>query len=56
MTTCDALIERIENALLVNDGNELEEAWYALYAQHPAKAVRVAQIMKPLAAQEAVPV
>lgn len=54
MGTCDDLIERIEDALLRNDGDQLEEAWYALYAQHPAKAIRVAQIMKPLAKRERV--
>lgn len=47
---CDALVRRIEDALLKNDGDQLEEAWYALYAQHPSKAIRVARIMAPLAA------
>lgn len=49
MTSCDDLIRRIEDALLVNDGDELEVAWYSLFEQHPSKAVRIAQIMKPLA-------
>lgn len=50
---CDELIERIEDALLNNDGDQLEEAWYALYAQHPAKAVRIAQVMSPLSREVA---
>lgn len=54
MNACDDLMERIENALLANDGDALSEAWYALYAQHPAKAIRVAEIMRPLAAREKV--
>lgn len=47
-TTCD-LVAEVEAALRANNGAALEEAWYALYAQDPAKAIHVAYIMAPLA-------
>ena len=45
-----ALIAAVERALIANDGDALEAAWFSLYALDPAQAVHVANIMRPLAA------
>ena len=43
------LMSEIETALLADDGDALERAWYALYEIDPQQAVCAAKAMKPLA-------
>lgn len=50
--TSEELIERIELALVDNDGSALEAAWYQLYAQDKVHAIKVAHTLRPLARVE----
>lgn len=47
-TASEVLIDQIEQALVEDDGDALEAAFYRLYEIDPYHARRVAEILRPL--------